>query len=796
MASPTIPPSGERGRAQAQAQAQVSDAGASEADPSAPAPPSNASDRSAPLGSPPLPPSSLSPSAHKAPRSPSSAPQAPATRSVDPSSSSAAAAPPASADTTPTTAPASALAIANRNASREPATSVPWSSSARNSSAMPPTVQFDEQNLLASPAFQRDRTAASNASDANLASPGTSPRFTLLSLGGAALDQVRSPASSVSKRSRLQQRRENGGSLALSNRSRCDSSNSQGVSPRPTGGSVNSSTLGKRRNRSVITVPTWARDESPSPPLSPKSGNLTPSASRSLGERTGAPSPQLAPRLDRDGGAGDGTVPSQDARDVAATEATSTWPTATGQVHNITDEPGETTAETPDRWWTFTLPQKYRTRLHEHHLKMAFHHQRLKDNAEAAVAEAAAARPTPQRSGSGPKVKLPRKKRTNSSHDESVDSDYESDNGEEDGRRGRYFEDGLAGYSQDGAAARLGESGLLDWRHGGRRPSTLEKRSSSQSADRTLTNKRGSGGHSSFADAANGSGDEKRRSDNGVDLEKQKRPPSPSSLEGQGTEYPTLSFKARMEHPDVYTVHQPATPGWASPWRPEERSGGHSIEIDGYRFRPNGMGYFPRTETGRSRGSRGRRRLWLEWWKNFIIHNPFVPLLIRIVNISFTTATLAVAIKLWRVLHQERATDAVGSSPMVAIVFAPLTLVHIAFQIWLEYFGRPIGLWTVQSKLFYTTIEIIFICFWSAELSLSFDNYFTSTLVCVSFGSPFGGSDHGLDPQPLLDMSRKPYICRLQGVLIGLTFVSLLAYVMVLMVSLFRIFVRVTGGRR
>ncbi|PWN90022.1 hypothetical protein FA10DRAFT_229407 [Acaromyces ingoldii] len=191
---------------------------------------------------------------------------------------------------------------------------------------------------------------------------------------------------------------------------------------------------------------------------------------------------------------------------------------------------------------------------------------------------------------------------------------------------------------------------------------------------------------------------------------------------------------------------------------------------------------------------RGSKQTTLAWWRTFLLHNAFVPLLFRLINITFTTTTLAVAIKLYQILRDEDAPDAVGSSPIVAIIFSPLTLLHVGIQIWLEYFSRPIGLWRVGSKLFYTLTELIFVCLWSAELSLSFDNYFTSTLVCTTFDSPYAGNDSPTvtGNQVLNNPGKKPYICRLQGALIGLVFTSLLAYVIVLTVSLFRIFVRVS----
>ncbi|PWN43063.1 hypothetical protein IE81DRAFT_289225 [Ceraceosorus guamensis] len=182
----------------------------------------------------------------------------------------------------------------------------------------------------------------------------------------------------------------------------------------------------------------------------------------------------------------------------------------------------------------------------------------------------------------------------------------------------------------------------------------------------------------------------------------------------------------------------------------------------------------------------------LDWWRNFLLHNAFVPGLFRFINIGFTSATLAIAIRLYVVLKQQAAADSVGSSPLVAIIFGPPTLLHVGWQIYLEYFGKPIGLWAVRNKLLYSLVDLVFICMWSAELSLSFDNYLTSSLVCVADINPFAGLE---TQSPLTDPAKKPIICRLQGTLIGLVFVSLIAYVIVLVLSLFRIFVRVSGPR-
>lgn len=194
-------------------------------------------------------------------------------------------------------------------------------------------------------------------------------------------------------------------------------------------------------------------------------------------------------------------------------------------------------------------------------------------------------------------------------------------------------------------------------------------------------------------------------------------------------------MRARIPDPahldTAFTRHQPQTPGWESPWRPESR-GGNSIEINGYRFGADGQlgraynshGFFPRTDTKSSNGLK-RRRLGgsargasvgginekesgsrivnfltpRTGWKDYMLHNPFVPLLFRLLNLCITTSTLAVAIKIHLQLQDLGDTDAVGSSPLLAIIFSPMTIVHVAAQVYMEYFGRPIGLWDTGSKV-------------------------------------------------------------------------------------------------
>ncbi|GAK61876.1 uncharacterized protein PAN0_001c0071 [Moesziomyces antarcticus] len=644
-------------------------------------------------------------------------------------------------------------------------------------SILAPSVQFDEQSLLASPSAQR---RADNSS----LPPSPAPGSTFLASSSAtntmaSSQQRREPSASQQRHTAGPSHlRESQSHHRLSNRaSAAGSSTSLTAGSRSGTGSKRS-----RANPTIVTVPVWARDESPSPPQSPYASPQARSLNRSVRDVESLSLPAAEIRTD------DASQPAASSERHSETTEAGQAPDKAGVGFDRVMSPEavqeaeaqEAQSTSPDRWWTFTLPQKYRSRLHEHHLRMAFHHEREQSDAlEKASSNKQANR---ERSRSFSKKRSQQRRSSSDSSRSNASSSEDSSDIEMQQRGGRDQQDhsyDLGAGSWNGMAAGLGASGLLN-----------NKRSETNPSNRRTAR---AGRGQADGEAAATLHDEQRQvspSPDGTsttraddrDLEKQHKQDSEP-------EYPTMSFKARMEHPEVYTVHQPATPGWASPWKPEERGHGGL----------NAAGYFPRTESGRTiRSSDGRKSAWLESWKNFLIHNPFVPLLFRVINIAFTAATLAVAVKLLVVLQSEGANDAVGASPLLAIVFAPLTLLHVGFQIWLEYFGRPIGLWTVQSKLSYTVVELVFICLWSAELSLTFDNYFTSTLVCVTYGSPFVGPRQppADRPNPLNNPGRKPFVCRLQGSLIGLVFVSLLAYLIVLTVSLFRIFVRVTGGGR
>ncbi|KNZ73407.1 hypothetical protein J132_05830 [Termitomyces sp. J132] len=165
-----------------------------------------------------------------------------------------------------------------------------------------------------------------------------------------------------------------------------------------------------------------------------------------------------------------------------------------------------------------------------------------------------------------------------------------------------------------------------------------------------------------------------------------------------------------------YTLSHNITPGWDDPWSPRTAAQG---PVRNHLSRENSYGLGVSDESNGSEKSTSKWHRRRKRFRVFILSNTYVPLLFRLINITFTTSALAVAIRIRVIEMVAHSMGAVGSSPTVVIIFAPLTLVHVMIAIYLEYFGRPLGLWRTSGKLTYTLSEVLFICAWSAALSLS-----------------------------------------------------------------------------
>ncbi|KAI0034287.1 hypothetical protein K488DRAFT_23144, partial [Vararia minispora EC-137] len=214
------------------------------------------------------------------------------------------------------------------------------------------------------------------------------------------------------------------------------------------------------------------------------------------------------------------------------------------------------------------------------------------------------------------------------------------------------------------------------------------------------------------------------------------------------------------------TLAQNRTPGWESPWVPRI---------------PGPFGGQSRSGTSEKAQELSRWKFFKKRARRYLLNNVYAPLLFRFINITLTTAALALAAQLRMLEKRDTLRGTLGPSPTIVVIFAPLTLAHVMFAVYLEYFGRPLGLWRTSAKLAHTLVEVIFICLWSGALALCFNDFFVYFQPCSSlvFQDPNDGS--GKDEVP----------CNHQLALICLVVVGLLMYCLNLVISLFRIFEKV-----
>ncbi|KIW02294.1 uncharacterized protein PV09_06441 [Verruconis gallopava] len=112
-----------------------------------------------------------------------------------------------------------------------------------------------------------------------------------------------------------------------------------------------------------------------------------------------------------------------------------------------------------------------------------------------------------------------------------------------------------------------------------------------------------------------------------------------------------------------------------------------------------------------------RRHAFLRRVQRSLMRSPFAPLFFRIFILLTTVVSLALAADIFR--HNRPCKD--HSTHTLAIVVNSLSLPYTLYITWDEFFSKPIGLRRARSKLRLMLLDLAFIIFESANISLAFD---------------------------------------------------------------------------
>lgn len=184
---------------------------------------------------------------------------------------------------------------------------------------------------------------------------------------------------------------------------------------------------------------------------------------------------------------------------------------------------------------------------------------------------------------------------------------------------------------------------------------------------------------------------------------------------------------------------------------------------------------------------------------------------------------LALAITIRLELQSLNLPGLIGSSTTITISFASFTLLHGITAIYREYFGKPIGLWALRSKMLWVCLDLLFVALWSSALSVAINDYISTPLGCssddpwwfkglyASYQNLLNGlnNSEGVDnsdgggitpvdfikatlgiilPEQILQSGLAHQVCYRQRGTIALSLLSLLLYAGNMVLSLFRIF--------
>jgi hypothetical protein len=176
--------------------------------------------------------------------------------------------------------------------------------------------------------------------------------------------------------------------------------------------------------------------------------------------------------------------------------------------------------------------------------------------------------------------------------------------------------------------------------------------------------------------------------------------------------------------------------------------------------------------SGRYRAFQIKRKTRYKRIQQTILRNPMIPLVLRMTVFTFSTAALGLGGVIYSRTNASGFSQ--GPSTLIAIILDVIALVYIVYITYDEYTGKPLGLRSAKAKLRILFLDLFFIVFQSANLSLAFQALSDPDGACKSRNGGLDGS--GIDKG----------ICSKQKALASVLLVALIAWLNTFCVSILR----------
>lgn len=175
-----------------------------------------------------------------------------------------------------------------------------------------------------------------------------------------------------------------------------------------------------------------------------------------------------------------------------------------------------------------------------------------------------------------------------------------------------------------------------------------------------------------------------------------------------------------------------------------------------------------------------RRRRWMKQFQYKVLHSPMVPLIIRLTVFIFCVIALALGGSIR--YNASKYDHPQGPSADMAIIVDAVALVYLVWITWDEYTGKPLGLRPAKAKMRLIFLDLIFIVFNSANLSLAFESL-----------NDVSGSCTSAEINKLFD-PKNDMICERQKVLAAVLLIVLIAWLTTFTISILR-YINISGSK-
>lgn len=186
-----------------------------------------------------------------------------------------------------------------------------------------------------------------------------------------------------------------------------------------------------------------------------------------------------------------------------------------------------------------------------------------------------------------------------------------------------------------------------------------------------------------------------------------------------------------------------------------------------------------------------KRRDMLSLMLRMLVHNPLVPLFLRVLILMMSAAALALAVLIYIYLRRKYQDVYVTQQPstIFAIVVQCFAVVYVVYIAYDEYLGKPLGLRNPLGKLKLLMLDLLFIICLLANMSLAFYLLYDDQWVCQDDNT-----------QALQAMGiyypTVSFLCRRQKALASFLLMVLCLWVIAFAISIIRVVDRVVVGPR